>query len=40
MRVMITIDPRDPHRDWVRDAAEWWLGNRARSGWRLRKGED
>ena len=40
MRVVITIDPRDPHRDSVRDDAEWWLGNRARAGWRVREGED
>lgn len=40
MRVEITIDPRDPHRDLVRDGAESWLGNRARSGWRVRQGED
>ncbi len=40
MRVVITIDPRDPHRDLVRDDAEFWLGNRARSRWRVREGED
>ena len=40
MRVAITIDPRDPHRDCVRDEAEFWLGNRARSGWRVREKED
>ena len=40
MRVEITIDPRDPHRDLVRGDAEFWLGNRARSGWRVREGED
>jgi hypothetical protein len=40
MRVIITIDPRDPHREWVRDDAEFWLGNRARSRWRVREGED
>ena len=40
MRVVITIDPEDPHRDLVRDDAEFWLGNRARSGWRVREDED
>ena len=40
MRVEITIDPRDPHRDLVRGDAEFWLGNRARSGWRVREDED
>ncbi len=40
MRVVITIDRRDPHRDRVRDEAEFWLGNRARSGWRVREKED
>jgi hypothetical protein len=40
MRVEITIDPRDPHRDLVRGDAEFWLGNRARSGWRVRDDED
>jgi hypothetical protein len=40
MRVVITIDPRDPHRDLVRDDAESWLGNRARSRWRVREGAD
>jgi hypothetical protein len=40
MRVAITIDPRDPHRDWVRDDAEWWLGNHARDRWRFREQED
>ena len=40
MRVAITIDPRDPHRDRVRDDAEFWCGNRARAGWRVREKED
>ncbi len=40
MRVAITIDPRDPHRDWVRDDAEWWLRHHARDRWRVREDED
>ncbi len=32
--------PQRPHRDWVRDEAEFWLGNRARAGWRVREEED
>lgn len=40
MRVIITLDPKDPFRDEVRGDAEFWLGNRARSGWRVREGED
>ncbi|MBD0272923.1 MAG: hypothetical protein ICV73_13470 [Acetobacteraceae bacterium] len=40
MRVGISIDPRDTHRDWVRDEAEFWLGNRARSNWRVREKSD
>ena len=40
MRVVITIDPQEPHRDWVRDDAESWLGNHARSDWRVREDED
>lgn len=40
MRVVINNNPRDPHSDLVRDEAEFWLGNRARSGWRVREGED
>ncbi len=40
MRVALTIDPRDPHRDWVRDDAAFWLGNRARAGCRVREDED
>ena len=40
MRVEITIDPKDPHRDLVRGDAEFWLGNRARSGWRVREDGD
>ena len=39
MRVAVTIDPKDLHRDSVRDGAEFWLGNRARSGWRVRAKE-
>ena len=40
MRVAITIDPRDPHRDWVRDDAESWLHYNARDRWRVRERED
>ena len=40
MRVAITVSPRDPHRNWVRDDAEFWCGNRARAGWRVRERED
>ena len=40
MPVAITIGPRDPHRDRVRDDAEFWCGNRARAGWRARETED
>ncbi|TDH58047.1 hypothetical protein E2C06_34675 [Dankookia rubra] len=40
MRVEITIDPQDPHRDLVREDAEFWLGNRARAAWRVREDED
>ena len=40
MRVVITIDPREPDPDWVRGSAELWLANRARSGWRVRASED
>ncbi len=40
MRVIVTIDPRDPRRDSVREDAEWWLGNMARSGWRVGEDED
>ncbi len=40
MRVVITIDPRNPHRDRVREDAEFWLGNHARSGWHVREEED
>ncbi len=40
MRVLITIDPKDRHRDWVRDDAEWWLRHRARDRWRVREDED
>ena len=40
MRVTIAIDPKDSHRDWGRDEAEFWLGNRARSGWRVSERED
>ncbi len=40
MRLAITVDPRDPHRDWVRDDAEWWLRHHARDRWRVREGED
>ena len=40
MRAFITLDPKDPFRDDVRRDAEFWLGNRARSGWRVRERED
>ncbi len=40
IRVVIVIDPTDPHRDWVHDDAEFWLGSRARSGWRVREDWD
>jgi hypothetical protein len=40
VRVEITIDPRDPNRDWVRGDAEFWLFHHARSGWRVRTSED
>lgn len=40
MRVEITIDHRDPHRDLVRDDAEFWLRHHARDRWRLREDED
>ena len=40
MRVLITLDPRDRFRDEVRGDAEFWLGNRARHGWRVREKED
>ena len=39
MRAAITIDPRDPHRDRVRDGTEFLLLSGARSGWRVREGE-
>ena len=40
MRVAITIDPRNSSDDFVRDDAEWWLGNHARDRWRVREQED
>jgi hypothetical protein len=40
MRVAITTDPGGPHRDRVRDDAEFWCGNRARAGSRVRERED
>jgi hypothetical protein len=40
MRVEITMDSKDPHRDLVRGDAGFWLGNRARSGWLVREDED
>jgi hypothetical protein len=40
MRVVITIDPREPDPGWARSSAELWLANRARSGWRVRESED
>ena len=40
MRVLITLDPKSFFSDEVRVDAEFWLGNRARSGWRVRAKED
>jgi hypothetical protein len=40
MRVVITVDPRDLHRDLVRGDAERWLRHHARDRWRVRDGED
>jgi hypothetical protein len=40
MRVVMTIDPKDPHRIWVRDDAEFWLRHHARDRWRVRADED
>jgi hypothetical protein len=40
MRVVITINPRDPHRDLVRGDAERWLRHHARDRWRVREDED
>jgi hypothetical protein len=40
MRVRISISPRDPNRTEVRGDAEWWLGNRARSGWSVQEDEE
>ena len=40
MRVAITIDLQDPHRDRVRDDAEFWLQQHARDRWHVREGED
>ncbi len=40
MRVVITIDLKDSHRDWVRDDAEWWLRHHARNRWRVREDEN
>jgi hypothetical protein len=40
MRVAITIDPRNSRDDFVRDHAEWWLGDHARDRWRVREQED
>lgn len=40
MRVVITLDPRNPFRDEVRGHAEFWLGNHARSTWSMREEED
>ncbi len=40
MRVAITPDPRHRFRDEVQGDAEFWLGNRARRGWRVRETED
>jgi hypothetical protein len=40
MRVAITFNPRDPHRDLVRSHAERWLRHLVRDRWRLREDED
>lgn len=40
MRVVITIGPKDPHGDWVRDEAEWCLRHHARDRCRVRKDWD
>ena len=40
MRVAITVSPRHPGRDRVRDDAEFWCGNRARACWRVREGRE
>ena len=40
MRVLIALGPSDPFRDEVRGDAEFWLGNRARSGWPVRERDD
>ena len=40
MRVVITIDSRDPHRGFVRDDAEFWLRHHARDRWITRETED
>ena len=40
MRVTITIDPKDPLADYVRDDAEPWLRYHARAGWRVHEDED
>ena len=40
MRVAVTIDPQDPHRDLVRDDAEFWLKRHARDRWGVREDED
>lgn len=40
MRVTVTIDPSDPHRDPLRDDADWWLRHHARDRWRVREDED
>ena len=40
MRVVITLDPKDPFRDEVRGDAEFWLPHHARDRWRVREDED
>jgi hypothetical protein len=40
MRVVITIHPRDPRRDLVREDAERWLRHHARDRWHAREDED
>ena len=40
MRVVITIGPKDPHGDWMRDEAEWCLRHHARDRRRVREDAD
>lgn len=39
MRVFITIDSKNPCRDWARDDAEWWLRHHVRDRCPLREDE-